>query len=109
MDLENQSRVKEIAETYGVENVIIVLGNLDPGGAEVFAQTVTTGDPTYAGPLAGVPLELPVYHIFELKNYVDNSIWEENVAMMELVLDVEGLINSVKSIRESNSKNIVAV
>ncbi len=109
MDLENQNRVKEIAETYGVENVVVVLGNLDPGGAEVFAETVTKGDPTYAGPLAGVSLELPVYHIFELKEEVDKDIWQDNVAMMELVLDVEGLISTVKNIRNIYSKNIIPV
>ncbi len=109
MDLENQGRIKEIAEKYGLEEVVVVLGNADPGGAEVFAETVTIGDPSYAGPLAGVSLGLPVYHIFELKSEVDPSVWQENVEMMELVLDVEGLISSIKERREKYSKYSIPV
>ena len=32
---------------------------------EVAAETVTAGDPSYVGPLAGVSLGLQVMHIFE--------------------------------------------
>jgi len=65
MDLEVQGRIKEIAEKYGPENVVVILGNSDPDGASIFAETVTNGDPSFAGPLAGVALGLPVYHIIE--------------------------------------------
>ena len=58
MDLENQQRVKDAAEKYGAENVVVILGSSDPEGAEIYAETVTLGDPTFAGPLAGVPLGL---------------------------------------------------
>ena len=54
MDLENQQRVKDAAEKYGAENVVVILGSSDPEGAEIYAETVTLGDPTFAGPLAGV-------------------------------------------------------
>ncbi len=43
----------------------MVLGSADPEGAGLYAETVTAGDPTFAGPLAGVSLGLPVYHVFE--------------------------------------------
>ena len=56
MDLENQQRVKDAAEKYGAENVVVILGSSDPEGAEIYAETVTLGDPTFAGPLAGVSL-----------------------------------------------------
>ena len=65
MDLENQQRVKDAAEKYGVEDLIVVLGSSDPEGAEIYAETVTMGDPTFAGPLAGAPLGLCVYHVLE--------------------------------------------
>ena len=48
MDLENQQRVKDAAEKYGAENVVVILGSSDPEGAEIYAETVTLGDPTFA-------------------------------------------------------------
>ena len=56
MDLENQKRVKEFAEQYGPENVVVILGAAEGEAAGLAAETVTAGDPTFAGPLAGVQL-----------------------------------------------------
>ena len=106
MDLENQQRVKDAADKYGVENLVVVLGSSDPEGAEIYAETVTMGDPTYAGTLAGVPLGLCVYHALEpeMKNEADPQKWEEQMAMMEMVLNSEALANAVRKMREANSK-----
>lgn len=106
MDLENQQRVKDAAEKYGADNVVVVLGSSDPEGAEIYAETVTAGDPTFAGPLAGVSLGLPVYHVFEdeIKGEADPAAWEEQIGMMEMVLNVEALAAAVKKMREANSK-----
>ncbi len=105
MDLQNQQRIKDAAEKYGAENVIVVLGSSDAEGAGIYAETVTLGDPTYAGPLAGVSLGLPVYHIFdeELKSEADPAAWEEQIAMMEMVLDPPKLAAAVAEMREANS------
>jgi betaine reductase len=65
MDWEVQSKVKEITSACGAENVVVVLGVCDPEAAKTYAETVTVGDPTFVGPLAGVPLGLLVYHILE--------------------------------------------
>ena len=51
MNFENQGVIKRLADQYGSENLAVVLGNGEAGGVEVFAETVTEGDPTYAGPL----------------------------------------------------------
>ena len=106
MDLQNQQRVKDVVEKYGAENVIVILGSSDPEGAEIYAETVTNGDPTYAGPLAGVPLGLAVYHIFEpeIREEVDPAVWEEQMEMMEMVLDPEALSQAVAKMREQYSK-----
>jgi len=106
MDLEVQGRIKEIAEKYGPENVVVILGNSDPDGASIFAETVSNGDPSFAGPLAGVALGLPVYHIIEpeIKQEIDPQVYEEQVGIVEMVLDVDAIINAVKSIREQYSK-----
>jgi betaine reductase len=107
MDLQNQQRVKEVAEKYGAENVIAVIGASDAEGAGIYAETVTAGDPTFAGPLAGVSLGLPVYHILDplLKEQADPAAWEEHISMMELVLDAEKLTTAVREMRELHGKN----
>lgn len=56
MDLEIQQRVKDTAEKVGAENLVVILGGAEAESAGLSAETVTAGDPTYAGPLAGVEL-----------------------------------------------------
>jgi len=84
----------------------VILGNSDPEGASIFAETVSNGDPSFAGPLAGVALGLPVYHIVEpeIKQEIDPQVYEEQVGIVEMVLDVDAITNAVKSIREQYSK-----
>jgi hypothetical protein len=100
MDLENQKRVLDLSEKYGKENVVVILGTSEAESAGLTAETVTAGDPTYAGPLAGVSLGLRVYHMFELKDQVDANVYDEQCGMMEMVLDVDAINNEVKSIRD---------
>ena len=90
-------------ERYGKEDMIVVLGSPTSESAEVFARTLTEGDPSWAGPLAGVALGLPVFHIIEpeVKDQVDPAVYEEQVSIMESVLEVEELIQAVSTIRES--------
>lgn len=104
MDLENQRRIKELVEKHGAENVVVLLGGAEAEAAGLAAETVSAGDPTFAGPLAGVQLGLAVYHIFELKDQVDEAIWDEQISMMEMVLDVDEIISEVSSIREQYSQ-----
>ena len=104
MDLENQKRVLELSEKYGKENVVVILGAAEAESAGLAAETVTAGDPTYAGPLAGVSLGLAVYHIFELKDQFDADVYDEQCGMMEMVLDVDAIASEMKSIREQYSQ-----
>ena len=93
MDLENQKRVKDFAEKYGPENVVVLLGAAEGEAAGLAAETVTAGDPTFAGPLAGVQLGLTVYHICEdeIKAEVDPGVYDEQISMMEMVMDVDDI------------------
>jgi len=102
MDLENQTRIKELVEKVGRENVVVILGGAEAEASGLAAETVTTGDPTFAGPLTGVQLELPVYHILELKDIVPEDIWEDQISMMEMVLDVDDIIKEVTTYRTQN-------
>lgn len=99
MDLENQKRIKDLTEKYGNEELIVVLGGAEAEASGLAAETVSTGDPTFAGPLSGVPLGLKAYHIFELKEEVNGDVYEEQISMMEMVLDVEGIIEEIKTYR----------
>jgi len=104
MDLENQKRVLDLSEKYGKENVVVILGTSEAESAGLTAEAVTAGDPTFAGPLAGVSLGLAVYHMFELKDQVDASVYDEQCGMMEMVLDVDAINKEVSSIREQYSQ-----
>ena len=106
MDLQNQQRIKDAVDKYGGENIVVVLGSSDAEGAEIYAETVSNGDPTYAGPLAGVQLGLLVYHVFDevICKECDSTAWDEQVSMMEMVLDTEKLVSAVKGIRDQYSK-----
>lgn len=100
MDLENQARIKALAETHGADNVVVVLGGAEAEASGLAAETVSVGDPTYAGPLTGVSLGLKAYHIFELKSEIDPAVYEEQVGMMEMVLDVEAIIAETSTYRK---------
>ena len=99
MDLENQKRVKEFAEQYGADNVV---GAAEGEAAGLAAETVTLGDPTFAGPLAGVSLGLTCYHVCEpeVKAEFDPDVYDEQISMMEMVLDVDDICSEMHAIRD---------
>lgn len=98
MDPENQDRIKALADEHGVDDLVVVLGAADLESIEVTAETVTVGDPAYVGPLAGVQLGLPVVHILEeeVKEQVDPAIYDEQVGLLEMTLDVEQVREAAK-------------
>ena len=102
MDLENQKRVKEFYDQYGKDDLVVLLGAAEGEAAGLAAETVTLGDPTYAGPLAGVSLVLEVYHVCEpeVKGEFDESVYDEQISMMEMVLDVDDIVSEMTAIRE---------
>ena len=106
MDLENQQRVKDLAEKHGKDNLVIILGGAEAEASGLACETVTNGDPTFAGPLAGVQLGLACYHILEpeVKEEVDAEVYDEQVSMMEMVLDVDDIIEETKKYREMYSE-----
>ena len=104
--MENQKRIIELTEKYGKENLVVVLGGAEAEASGLALETVVAGDPTYAGPLAGVSLGLETYHIFEeaVKSRIDPAVYEEHISMMEMVLDVASIVKEVKAIREQLTK-----
>jgi betaine reductase len=102
MDMENQAAIKRLAEENGADNLVVVLGATDVEGAEITAETVTLGDPSFAGPLGGVSLGLPVYHILEpeVKEAIPADVYEQQAGFMEMVADIEAIGKKFKEIRE---------
>lgn len=101
MDLEIQQRVKDAAESVGADNIVVILGGAEAESSGLSAETVTVGDPTYAGPLAGVALGLPVYHVVEdsVKAEFDEAVYDEQCGMMEMVLDIDGIKEEMNNVR----------
>ncbi len=106
MDLENQKRVMEMSEEHGPENIVVLLGAAEGEASGLAAETVTAGDPTYAGPLTGVQLGLTCYHVCEpeVKAEFDEAVYDEQVGMMEMVLDIDDIAGEMKSIRDEYCK-----
>ncbi len=100
--MENQAAIKRLAEENGADNLVVVLGATDLEGAEITAETVTLGDPSFAGPLGGVSLGLPVYHILEsdVKKAIPADVYEQQAGFMEMVVDTEAIGKKLKEIRE---------
>lgn len=106
MDLEIQQRVKDLTEKFGAENIVVILGGAEAESAGLSAETVSAGDPTFAGPLAGVDLGLRVYHVVEpeMKEEFDPAVYDEQCGMMEMVLDVDEIIKEVSTVRQQYCK-----
>ena len=85
-----------------------MLGTPTPDSSEVYALTVTSGDPTWAGPLAGIALGMPVYHILEpeIKEQVDPAVYSEQVALSEMVLDSSAIAEVVHKVRNESSNSV---
>lgn len=79
----------------------MVLGAPDADSAELYAETVTHGDPGWTGPLAGVALNLPVYHIMEneIKSQIDPEVYKEHLALMEIALEGEKISQLLSRLR----------
>ena len=102
MNFENQGVIKRLADQYGPENLAVVLGNGEASGVEVFAETVTQGDPSYAGPLTGVSLKIPDYHVLEedVMAVVPEAMRDEKLQLSSLVIDVEPMRQVLQAARE---------
>jgi len=102
MDLGTQSRIQGLANKVGADKPLVVLGAPDPESAELTALTVVSGDPTFSGPLAGVPLGLPVYHVLEdeISSAADPDVYEAQVGLMKVALDADGICVAMRRVRD---------
>ncbi len=87
-----------------MENLLIVLGINQPATIRIMAQTFKSGDPSFAGPLAGVGLNIESYHILELQAHVPQEVWEREMAMYELEIEDGTRETIFKIMEEARSK-----
>ena len=101
MDLESQAAIKRLADELGKEHLMVLLGAPDAESAEISAETVVVGDPTYAGPLAEAQLGLEVYHVLEeeIRKAVPEEVWEDQIGVMADVLDVDEIAEAIRPFR----------
>ena len=80
---------------------MVLLGTPNAESSELYAVTLKDGDPSWAGALAGIQLELPVYHVTEeeIKNQINPELYADELEVAEMVLEVDEISESVKKIR----------
>jgi hypothetical protein len=103
MDLDEQERIKATVEANGgPDGIVALLGAPDAESAGMFAETLSLGDPTYAGALAGVSLKLPVYHITEpeVRALVDPDVYAKQIELMEMALETDAIHAAMREVRE---------
>ena len=81
--------MKNLADKHGAENLVIVFGINQPSTLRIMANTFKNGDPSFAGVLAGVALNIESYHIFELRDKIPLEVWETEMGMVELEIGEE--------------------
>ena len=101
MDLEVQGRIKELAESLGRNNLVVLLGAPNVDSSLIQFETVTRGDPTYSGPLTGVELGLDTYHVFEpaMKAVIAAEKYKELFGTLELALEGETIVKALGEAR----------
>ena len=101
--MESQAQIKKLVDEHGKDNLVVVLGASDIEGAEIAAETLTVGDPSFAGPLAGVSLGLPIYHILEpeLRAEIPEDVYEESAGIVSMIVDTDEVARKFKAIRGS--------
>lgn len=92
--------MRRLAERYGARELVVVLGVNEPANLRIMAETFRSGDPSWAGALAGVALGLPSYHILELKDEIPPEVWREQMEIEELEVTDEQAAEIRATLRE---------
>ena len=105
MDLEGQGRILKLVEQMGTDDVVAVLGANSAAAVEMTALTLKSGDPSYAGALAGVALGIPSFHILEpeIVGQIDAALYERELALSALAMDVDEVVAPMKAIRDGGA------
>ena len=87
-------------------DMVVLLGTPNPESTRLYGITVTQGDPSWAGALAGANLNLPVYHVTEseIKEQIDPMVYEEHIALAELAMDVADIAAAMQQVRQASAQ-----
>ena len=101
MDAENQGLIKQLADELGTEELVVILGAADAEAVEVAVETLHEGDPAYIGPLAGVQLGLPVFHVLEdaIREAVEPGVYDQHLGFFALSFDTDAITGVMKRSR----------
>jgi|SRR5579872_364456 len=107
MDLGTQEAILRLVGEHGKEKLLVLLGAPDAEAAEISAETVILGDPTYAGPLAETQLGLSTYHILEdeVRQWIPAAVFDDQVGVMADVLEADEIAAAVRGMRERGAQN----
>jgi betaine reductase len=94
-----------VAEKLPREDVVVLLGTPTEDASRLYAMTVTSGDPSWAGALAGVALGLPVYHVTEdaVRAEIAPADYDEHLALMAMAMDVDAIAAAVRAVRDDRA------
>jgi betaine reductase len=94
-----------VAEKLPREDVVVLLGTPTEDASRLYAMTVTSGDPSWAGALAGVALGLLVYHVTEdtVRAALASADYDEHLALMAMAMDVDAIAAAVRAVREGEA------
>ena len=86
----------------GTDDMVVLLGTPNAESSRLYGLTVTEGDPAWAGVLAGVRLDLPVFHIAEpeIKSQINPEVYQDQVGLAEMVLDTEEIFQALEKVRQ---------
>lgn len=89
-------------DNIGTDGVVVLIGTPTADSSRLYALTVTEGDPAWAGPLAGIRLNLPVFHITEseIKDQIDPELYATEVGVSEMVIERDEILKAMKEVRE---------
>ena len=87
--------------------LVVLLGTPNPESSRLYGLTVTQGDPSWAGALAGIGLNLPVYHVTEseIKEQVDPQLYEDHIGLAELAMDVDEIAAVLQEVRQTSAQH----
>ena len=101
MDLESQGRIKQVIEQVGTKDVIAVLGANSAAAVEMTATTLERGDPSWAGPLAGIALGIRSFHILEpsVTRQLDPAVFDRELALSAMATDIDEVTAPLRALR----------
>lgn len=97
--------VMKTAEQYEKDDLVVILGSPDADSSELYAETLINGDPSWIGPLAGVSLDLPVYHILEpeISAQISPEVFKEHLELLEISFDIEAITQGINRVRNKDA------